>query len=157
MDSEKHYKISISETKILPRRVNGKTRTMPTMIIDIYGTPSLPDVLSLMKEINKTVETMKEEYISVTDMSKLNINKLLQSIILHGMESTYKTILSTKNPSKLSFVVLADNEEDKAIFSRTIGSINATMASKGADYEYKYVFIKDKKEVEEIASQILSK
>lgn len=153
MSETKNCFVKLSEVKLHTAKYPEKITTME---VNISGTPSLPEILAMMKEINTLSEAIKGDYISITDMTKLDINKFIRSIILHGMESTYKSLLSVKNAAVLSFVVLGDNQEEQGYLSKSLENINETSTSKGENYKFKYVFVKSKEEIPEIAESLLS-
>jgi len=147
-NKNKHYKLSISY-----ERIDNKEITIMNVVF--VGTPGIGEVISLMKEINTMANGIKGDYISVTDFTKLSINKLLRSIILHGMEATYKSLLSVKHPALYSFVVLGSDNSKNSI--DTLESINQKKSNGPSDYNYRYVFVKSADEVSPIIGKLLAK
>jgi hypothetical protein len=125
------------------------------MDIAIFGTPGLSDIMHLMGEVKNTAKDLSDDYISVTDLSDLSINTILGKIILSGMESTYKSILSVGKPSVLSFVILGETQSYKDMLSKTLKNINEQKTNTEKDYKYRYYFVKSKLEIKNIAEQIL--
>jgi hypothetical protein len=44
----------------------------------IIGSPSIGEILGIMKRTNMITDEIKEDYISVTDLSTLGVNKIFQ-------------------------------------------------------------------------------
>lgn len=148
--------LSVSKESIDITLKSGEDIKMPLMRVIISGTPKFSEVVDLMKEVKRVSGEFKDEYISVTDMSDLKINKLLQTLILNGMQSSYKKLLSVENPSKLSFVILNPNSEGSSALKKSLEDINESDAEE-KDYKYEYVFLDDESKVGEVAGEILSK
>jgi hypothetical protein len=77
-----------------------------------------------MKEIKQLTDRLEHPYISVTNMQKLEVKPLLRSIILYGMEKTYKSFLSVKNKASLSFVVLPKDPKVSNVVIDSLENIN---------------------------------
>ena len=123
-EQNEHYSVKVSKIH-LPRTQSGGVKDMPKLEVVVKGTPGIAEVVSLMSEINKIAKTIEGEYISVTDLTELNINQFFRTVILRGMEAVYKTVLSVRNPARLSFVALGNNPKDATMTSDTIKSINS--------------------------------
>ena len=130
-------------------------KIFPIMDIAIFGVPSLSDVINLMNDIKNAIKEIEGDYISLTDLSRLTINKFFSRIILSGMESTYKSLVSVGRQSIISFVILGENQENKSFLENTLKNINEQKINTEKDYKYRYYFVKSKEEIKTIAEQIL--
>jgi hypothetical protein len=119
----------------------------------ISGSPSIREIMSLMKRINEETDKIKQRYISVTDLSKLDVGNLFRSIIIYGMEKTYKSFLAVKNRAIISFVIINDQEKTGRSMMDSLKEIN----NSNDDYAYKYLFINNIDQVKPIVEKILSK
>lgn len=135
-------------------QLDSGTKTYPCMNVTIAGTPSLSDISKLMQLINTATETIQGEYISVTDLSKLAVSKFLSNLEIHGMESTYKSLVAVKNPSIISFVILGDSQQYSGLLKETLTNINAQNAET-AKYQYKYVFVENAEAIPQMAAKVL--
>ena len=153
-NTSKHYSISMSQMDLNHKDGTG-TKTYPVMYITIEGAPSLSDMIHLINDIKAAIRDVKEDYISVTDLSKLSINKFLGKIILTSMESTYKTLLSVGRQSVISFVVFGETQEYTSLLDSTLRNINEQKIDTVKDYKYRYYFVKLKEDIKAIAEQIL--
>ena len=150
----KHYSIAMSQVE-LSSKESSVSKIYPVMDIAIFGTPSLLDIINLMNDIKSSIKEIEGDYISITDLSKLIINKFFSKIILSGMESTYKSLVSVGRQSIISFVVLGETQEYKDTLSNTLHNINEQKIDTEKDYKYRYYFVKSKEEIKAIAQQIL--
>lgn len=146
--------LSVTKENIDITLKSGDVIKMPLMRVIISGTPKFSEVVDLMKEIKRVSGEFEEEYISVTDMSDLKINKLLQTLILNGMQGSYKKLLSVENPSKLSFVILNSDSEGSSALKKSLEDINEINVNE-KDYKYKYVFLNDESKVSDVAGELL--
>jgi predicted thioredoxin/glutaredoxin len=153
-NTSKHYSISMSQMDLNFKDGTG-VKTYPVMNISIEGAPSLSDIIHLVNEIKTAIKDVKEDYISVTDLSKLSINKFLGKIIMTSMESTYKSLLSVGRQSVISFVVFGETQEYTSLLDNTLRSINEQKIDTVKDYKYRYYFVKLKEDIKAIAEQIL--
>lgn len=144
----KHYTLKMETIRILEQ-------DYPILYVSIFDTPSLTEIVSLMKEINKQTSDIKEKYISVTDVSRMRIGDFLMSIIMYGMKSKYKSVVSVKNPAAVSFVIVGSSKQEEALIKDTLKSINEINSEDSKEYKYNYVFIKDKEEIYNLALKFL--
>ncbi|MBN1331380.1 hypothetical protein JW978_00655 [Candidatus Dojkabacteria bacterium] len=138
---KKNYNLSI-----------GEIEGYKVLKVQISGTPGLGTIRELMNDIDAETKKIGGEYISITDFRELNISKLLQSIILTGMETVYKSLLSVANPAKYSFVIVSEDQRESKLFKETLKEINQKKGDK--DYTYKYIFVNDESEVPEIIREL---
>jgi predicted thioredoxin/glutaredoxin len=153
-NTSKHYSILMSQMDLNFKDGTG-VKTYPVMNITIEGAPSLSDIIHLINEIKTAIKDVKEDYISVTDLSKLSINKFLGKIIMTSMESTYKSLLSVGRQSVISFVVFGETQEYTSLLDNTLRSINEQKIDTVKDYKYRYYFVKLREDIKAIAEQIL--
>lgn len=137
--------VTLSEIKI-------KERELIQMNVIISAEPNLKDVFGLMATINKLADKIQGDYISVTDLSKLSVNSFLKSLIIYGMEHTYKSFLAVRHKAIISFVLLGEDEKSNQKIVNSLKSINDYDKQK---YAYRYFFIKDINQVKSIAETIL--
>ena len=150
----KNYSVQMSSIGLTSSDgINSKI--YPLMEISIHGTPSLADIIHLMNEIKVATRGIVGDYISATDLSNLSINKFLSKIILKGMESTYKSLLSVGKQSVMSFVLLGEMQEYASFLGDTLKNVNEQKIDTKKDYKYRYYFVKSKSEIKAIAEQIL--
>jgi len=142
----KDYKIELSSISVKQKE---KEKIYPLMQISVSGTPGLGTIREMMEEIDELSKTIKGEYIAVTDFRGLKIGKFLQSIIIFGMEKTYKKILSVANPAILSFAIFPKEQRDSELMKDSLETINN---DKG--FKYRYVFINDPDEVKSIVERL---
>lgn len=137
--------VSLSEIKI-------KDKDLFLMNVIISSQPSLKDVLGLMDKINKIADEIKGDYISVTDLSNLSTNSFLGSLIIYGMEHTYKSFLAVRHKALISFVLLGNDLKSNQKIVNSLKTIDNTDKDK---YTYRYFFIKDINQVKTIAESLL--
>lgn len=135
----------VTYTVTLP---TGKHHEIPMLRVTIAGTPSIGDISRLMAEIRNLTSSINENYIALTDLTKLKVNDFFRRIILYGMEKTYKSFLSVKNQAKISFVILGATQERNEAVVSTLTRINDEIS--GLDYQYSYFFLSDEKKVAQI-------
>jgi len=137
--------VTLSEIKI-------KEKEFFQMNVIISSQPSLKDVLGLMDKINKIADKIKGDYISVTDLSNLSTNSFLGSLIIYGMEHTYKSFLAVRHKALISFVILGNDLKSNQKIVNSLKTIDSIDKEK---YTYRYFFIKDISQVKSIAETIL--
>lgn len=151
----KHYSIEMNSID-LDLKKGSKPTNYQKMEVEIHGTPSLPEIIHLMGDIKAIIKVTKGDYISVTDLTKLSINKFLGKIILSGMESAYKLALGVGRPSVISFVILGNGQEYAGVLSNTLQNINTQKIDTTKDYKYRYYFVEKREQIRAIAEQILT-
>lgn len=124
--------------------------TIPLLRVTIAGVPTIGGLVALMKQLRLITRTIKGEYIAITDLSMLEVNKVFESFILFGMEKSYKIFLSVKNQAKISFVVLGKKQNNRLI-SDTLQRINRDIVKE--DYSYKYYFLEDESKIGELVEK----
>lgn len=151
MAKPKNFSVETGKIKVT---VNGETRDIDIVQINIFGRPTLAVVRDLMDEIRLKVAQLKQPYVSVTDFRKLNIPSFIKSIILHRMESTYKDILAMEKSALISFVMIEEDQEGRVELQASLEKINEAEAET-TDYQYNYVFITDDEEIPQVTTKYL--
>jgi hypothetical protein len=64
-----------------------------------------------MGEISNATQGKKEDYISLTDFTKLDAGFLVESILSVSMGKSLKKLIGVKNKAKLSFVLLGEDSK----------------------------------------------
>ncbi len=141
-----HHKIEFDEITFKTKR--GEIKTYPLMRIKIFGKLGIADVKPIMDAIREAVKKMDKDYISITNLRDLDINKTLQSMIFFGMEKFYNKMLSVENPAKYSFV-LVDGEDRLQKTVSTLESINKNRGNI-SDPVYNYLFISNYEQMSEL-------
>ncbi len=124
--------------------------TIPLLRVTISGVPTIGGLVALMKQVRLMTSTIRGEYIAITDLSNIEVNKIFESFILFGMEKSYKIFLSVKNQAKISFVVLGKKQNNRLI-SDTLQRINSDIVKE--DYSYKYYFLEDESKIGELVEK----
>jgi hypothetical protein len=143
--AKKFTRIDIGEIKVYAKKY-------PLMHVVIQGIPLLSDMMNLMKNINKAADAIEGDYVSVTDMSKFSTNRFLSSIILYGMEKTYKSFLSVKHKSKISFVIVDEKSTDSKFLKYSLQDINNSEPNKPG---YNYYFVSSMDQVQAVCEKLL--
>lgn len=150
----KHYSLEMKSIE-LSNKDGKNTKKFPLMSVKIFGVPGLGEIIHLMGDIKEEIKLIEGDYISVTDLTELSINKFLSKIILRGMESAYKSVLGVGRPSIISFVILNDSQDYAAVLSNSLQTINNQKIDSSKDYKYRYYFVRSMDEVGKIAEQIV--
>lgn len=149
---DNEFSLKLTSINVLPK--TGKKNSYPLLTVTISGAPRLTDILEMMKRIKDTTRDIKEEYISVTDFSKLDISNFLTRILFTGLERMYKHMLFVQNPAVISFVILGAGQEMTGSMKNKLKEINES--SKENVPKYNYVFINDPKKIPQIAGKLLA-
>lgn len=124
--------------------------TVLMLRVTISGMPTIGEIAALMKQIRLVTSNIKGDYISVTDLTKLEVNKIFESFILFGMEKSYKIFLSVKNQAIMSFVILGKKDNNR-FMSDTLKRINNDKVKE--NYAYQYFFLEDESRVSELVEK----
>jgi hypothetical protein len=125
----------------------------PLLIVKIWGNPNLSELLKLMDEIRKTTNNQRDEYLSLTDVTNLEVGFVLESIISISMSKALKNLIGVKNKARLSFVLLG-KDSDKQQLKKRLEDINVKKDKQ--DYSYTYIFIEKRNRMRKMIEEILS-
>lgn len=131
--------------------IHGNSIQYPLLIVKIWGSPGLAELLKFMKNINEATKNIDKDYISLTDFTHLDVSTLLETLM--SLSQSLKALIGVKNPAKLSFVLLGSGKEMEEM-KEHLEKLNTKELT--YDYSYKYVFIKSMDELKERTEEILS-
>lgn len=132
--------------------LSGKDVSYPLLRVTIYRILGLRDVAILMGKIRAETRNAGTEYLALTDLSRLRANAFIESFMIAGTESMFKTLLAVPNASKLSFVLLNKDSKSKYL-KRHLESTNKYPGN--PSYSYNYVYINDIKDLANMAEILL--
>ncbi len=120
--------------------------SIPVLKVELTGNPHLWEVVKLMRAINQRIGQIQGEYISVTDLSAVQISSVLGTVVSWVIDSSFKNLLSVKRPALFSFVLFGEHEQASPKLTAALAAINDRELPVD-DYRYRYVFVKREAEV----------
>ena len=144
---------SISWDKI-DLKINGKIVKYPLLRVKISGDPSFAKFISFMGDIESFTEDFKDDYISITDFTELEPNKITERLISVSSNKYIRSITFVSNQSKISFVLLGKDSK-LSILKKELTKVNETADDK--DYSYNYHFIEEESQMVNIAEKFFNK
>ncbi len=140
------------KTEKITLNINDDVKEYPLLKVVISGKPKISDIVELIFNIEKEVNQIGSDYLSVTDFTSLDIGQFVEKILSMTIDKYLKNLVHIKNSAKISFVLLGDDSK-MDILRKKLEKINEEKTDK--DYSYNYFFIKDLEEVKEIAEREL--
>lgn len=145
MAEVKPTEVSIESLSILDNS-GEKNNNVPILRVVISGAPSLGGILEGMKRIRESIEQMPQEYVAITDISQLEISKFVRSVILFGMEASYKGLLAVKHQALLSLVIIDKRADGAQSMVDMLQRINAKQLDGKDNYAFRYEFVSNEEE-----------
>lgn len=134
--------------------INGELIDYPLLRIKISGAPSLVEFIRFMTKIESFTESFKDDYISITDFTDLDPNKVIETIISLSSNKLVRTMTFVSNQSKISFVVLGKDSK-LTVLRKRLEDVNTTTEENA--YSYNYRFIEEEAQMIGIAEEILNR
>lgn len=144
-------KFSINWDKV-NLRIKGELVEYPLLRVKISGDPSLVEFVKFMSKIESFTENFAKDYISITDFTNLNPNKITESLISLSSNRLFKSITFVSNQSKMSFVLLGKDSR-LTVLRKRLEDVNTTTEQK--DYAYNYRFIEEESQITTMAEEFL--
>lgn len=134
-------------------KINAEIVEYPLLRVTISGSPSLVDFIGFMGKIESFTENFENDYISITDFTNLDPNKITESLISLTSNRLVRSLTFVSNQSKISFVLLGKDSRLLILKKRLT---EMSEADKDKSYSYNYFFIEEESQMVGIAEGFLA-